>query len=45
MNMKKNNSAVQVMELPREIVECPSPEIPKNHLDIVLCQVLWDDTA
>lgn len=31
--------------LPREIVECLSLEIFKNHLDRILSCVLWDDLA
>jgi len=44
LNMRKNFFPLRVMEhwdrLPREVVESPSPEIFKTHLDKVLCSLL-----
>ncbi|KAJ7418008.1 hypothetical protein WISP_61333 [Willisornis vidua] len=46
LDMRKNFFAVWVTEhwnrLPREVVESPSLEILQNHLDAILCLVLWD---
>ena len=45
LNMRKNFFPLRVMEpwnrLPREVVESPSLEILKTHLDAVLCSLLW----
>ena len=45
LNMRKNFFTLRVTEpwhrLPREVVESPSPEIFKTHLDKVLCSLLW----
>jgi len=52
MNMKKNFFTLRVTEhwnrLPREVVESPSLEIFKTHLDKVLCglvsvTLLWEE--
>jgi len=44
LNMSKNFFTLRVMEpwnrLPREVVESPSLEILKTHLDAVLCSLL-----
>jgi len=44
LNMRKNFFPLRVTEhwkrLPREVVESPSPEILKTHLDKVLCGLL-----
>jgi len=44
LNMRKNFFPLRVMEpwprLPREVVESPSLEIFKTHLDKVLCSLL-----
>jgi len=44
LNMRKNFIPLRVMEpwprLPREVVESPSLEIVKTHLDVVLCSLL-----
>jgi len=44
LNMRKNFFTLRVMEhwnrLPREVVESPSVEISKIHLDKVLCNLL-----
>ena len=44
LNMRKNFFPLRVMELwhrlPREVVESPSLEIFKTHLDKVLCNLL-----
>jgi len=44
VNMRKNLFTLRVMEhwsrLPREVVESPSLEIFKTHLDAVLCSLL-----
>jgi len=44
LNMREHFSTVRVTEhwntLPREVVESPSLEILKTHLDAVLCNVL-----
>ena len=49
LNTEKNFFTVLVTEhwdrLPREVVESPSLEIFRNHLDAILCHVLWDDPA
>jgi len=43
--MRKNFFTLRVTEpwprLPREVVESPSLEIFKPHLDAVLCSLLW----
>jgi len=39
-NMQKNFFAVRVTGLPREVVESPSMEIFKSHLDVCLCDLL-----
>jgi len=45
LNMRKNFFTLRVTEpwprLPREVVESPSLEIFKTHLDAVLCSLLW----
>ena len=45
LNMRKNFFPLRVTEhwprLPREVVESPSLEICKTHLDKVLCSLLW----
>jgi len=45
LNMRKNFSTLRVTEpwprLPKEVVESPSLEIFKIHLDAVLCSLLW----
>ncbi|GAB0183361.1 hypothetical protein GRJ2_000801400 [Grus japonensis] len=44
LNMRKNSFTVRVIEhwnrLPREVVESPSLEIFKTHLDVILCELL-----
>lgn len=35
----------QLNRMPREVMEFPSLEIFMNHLDAVLCNVLWEDPA
>jgi len=44
LNMRKNFFPLRVTEhwnrLPREVVDCPSLEIFKTHLDKVLCSLL-----
>jgi len=45
LNMRKNFFTLRVMEhwnrLPTEVVDSPSLEIFKAHLDEVLCSLLW----
>ncbi|GAB0180915.1 hypothetical protein GRJ2_000556800 [Grus japonensis] len=45
LNMRKNFFTVRVTEhwnrLPREVVESPSLERFKTHLDVMLCNLLW----
>jgi len=45
LNMRKNFFPLRVMEpwhrLSREVVDSPSLEIFKTHLDAVLCSLLW----
>jgi len=45
LNKRKNFFTLRMMEhwnrLPREVVESPSLEIFKTHLDEVLCSLLW----
>ena len=45
LNMRKNSFPVRVPEqchrLPREVVESPSLETFKTHLDAFLCPLLW----
>jgi len=45
LNVRKNFFPLRVTEawprLPREVVESPSLEILKSHLDAVLCSLLW----
>ena len=49
LNMRKSFFIVPVTEhwkrLPRENVKHPSLEIFKNHLDTILCHVLWGAPA
>ncbi|KFQ15757.1 hypothetical protein N330_07805, partial [Leptosomus discolor] len=44
LNMRKNFFTLRVTEhwnrLPREVVESPSVEIFKTHLDMILCNLL-----
>ena len=44
LNMRKNFFTVRVTEhwhrLPREVVESPSLELFKTHLDVMLCNLL-----
>ncbi|PKU35605.1 hypothetical protein llap_14093 [Limosa lapponica baueri] len=46
LNMRRNFFPVRVAEpwkrLPREVVETPSLETFKTHLDTFLCNLLWD---
>jgi len=45
LNMRKNFFTLRVMEhsnrLPRGVVDSPSLEMIKTHLDVVLCSLLW----
>ncbi|GAB0180554.1 hypothetical protein GRJ2_000520700 [Grus japonensis] len=45
LNMRKNFLTLRVTEhwsrLPREVVESPSLEIFKTHLDVILCNLLY----
>ena len=48
MNVRKNNFSKRVIRcwdgLPREIVESPSLEVFKKHLDVILKEVvLWEN--
>lgn len=49
LSMRNNLFTVQVTvhwnRLPRGVVESISVEIFENHLDTILCHVLWDDPA
>ncbi|KAJ7396260.1 hypothetical protein BTVI_146709 [Pitangus sulphuratus] len=47
LNMRKSFFIVRVTmhgnKLPREVVESPSLEIFKNHLNAMMCNELWND--
>ena len=43
LNIRKKFFTLRVTEnrLPREVVESPSLEVFKTHLDVILCNLLW----
>lgn len=49
LNIRNNFFTAQVTEhcnrLPKDVVESPSLETFQDHLDAILCHVLWYDLA